>query len=297
MKSSFLTTLGFFFLVSFLSLRAQDDFSKVEIKSQKLSDNIYMFEGSGGNIGVVAGEDGFFIIDDQFAPLTKKIKQALKKISNKPVKFLLNTHWHYDHTGGNENFGASGAVIVAHENVRKRLSVDQFIAAFNKKVPATKKVGLPIVSFTRDIKFHLNNEDIEVFHVQPAHTDGDSVVRFRKANVIHTGDIFFNGIYPFIDASSGGKIDGMIKAAETILSMCNKDTKIIPGHGPLAAPRQLKKYIAMLKEAKATISQLKASGKTRKQIVAANPLTSLNETWGGGFLSPDQFVGIVFDSL
>jgi glyoxylase-like metal-dependent hydrolase (beta-lactamase superfamily II) len=203
---------------------AEDEFSAVEIKTIKL----------GGNIGVSSGEDGVFMIDDQFAPLTVRIKAAIEKISDKPIRFIINTHWHYDHTGGNENHGNEDVVIVAHDNVRERLSKDGFIEAFNKKIPASPKAALPVITFNDRVTFHLNQQEIQVIHRSNAHTDGDSIVIFKSANVIHTGDTFFNTMYPFIDGSSGGSVKGVIDATDYVLSLANETTKIIPGHGPLA---------------------------------------------------------------
>ncbi len=174
------------------------------------------------------------MIDDQFAPLTKKIKSAINKLSDKEIKFVLNTHWHFDHTGGNENLGKDGVVIVSHNNVRERMRKDGFIKAFNKKLPASAKVALPMVTFNDSMTFHMNDETIEVIHQSNAHTDGDSIIFFKTSNVIHTGDIYFNGFYPFIDESSKGSVEGVIKSVNYILNRANDDTKIIPGHGKLS---------------------------------------------------------------
>ncbi len=276
---------------------AQQDYSKVTIKTTKLGENVYMMTGAGGNLGVSVGEDGVFLIDDQFAPLTKKIQEAIGKLSKKPIRFVINTHWHFDHTGGNENLGKAGSIIVAHDNVRQRMSTDQFIKAFNKKVPATAKVGLPSVTFSETTTFHLNNDTIAVSHVPTAHTDGDSFIHFKKANVIHSGDMFFNGLYPFIDTSSKGSIEGMIKGAETMLALADDKTKIIPGHGPLADKAALIKYRDMLKEVSGSVKALVDQGKSRDETIAAKPTAKLDAEWGKGFLKPDVFVGIVYDSL
>src|SRR5262249_24208164 len=214
-------------------------FSKVEIQTEKLSDTVYMMTGAGGNLGVSAGEDGVFVIDSQFAPLTPKIQAAITRVSSKPVKFVLNTHWHFDHTGGNENLGKAGAVIVAQENVRKRLSKEGFIAFLGMKTKAEPPIALPVVTFTRDLNLQLNGEEIRAFHAPRAHTDGDSVVVFAKSDVIHAGDVFFNKLYPFIDTSSGGSVAGVLAAADRILRMASDKTKIIPGHGPLATKADL----------------------------------------------------------
>jgi cyclase len=275
----------------------QQDFSKVEIKPTKLADGLYMLTGAGGNMALSVGEDAVFLVDDQYAPLTERIKAAIAAITDKPVRFVLNTHWHFDHTGGNENLGQSGVLIVAHDNVRKRMSVEQFIKDFNVKVPASPKAALPIITFSETTTFHLNGEEIQAVHVSPAHTDGDSFVQYRKANVLHMGDTFFNGGYPFFDMSSGGSIEGMIGAAEKALSLCNPSTKIIPGHGPLADRKALESYLAMLKTSRDRIKSLVSAGKTLDEIIAAKPLAEFDGTWGTGFIQPDQFLRLLHGSL
>lgn len=194
------------------------DFSKVQIKSEKLGEHTYMLTGAGGNLGVSVGDDGVFIVDDQFAPLTPKIKAALAKLSKRPVRFVLNTHWHFDHTGGNENFGKAGAVIVAHDNVRKRMSSEQLIEFLGMPIKPSPRQALPVITFPTDVRFHLNGDEVHVFHVAAGHTDGDAIVHFRQSNVIHLGDIFFNKLYPFIDTSSGGTVDGTIAAVDKVLA-------------------------------------------------------------------------------
>ncbi len=278
--------------------RGQDrDFSQVEIKPELVRDGVYMLTGAGGNIGLSVGSDGAFMIDDQFAPLTDKIAAAVAKLSTEPVKFLINTHWHFDHTGGNENFGKAGAIIVAHENVRKAMSSDQFLEAFKQRVPASPPKALPVVTFAESLTFHWNGDEIRVLHVSPAHTDGDSVIHFKRANVVHTGDIYFNGMYPFIDTDHGGSLEGMIGAADRVLALCAEDTKIIPGHGPLSGVAELKAYRAMLIAARDAIAPLVKAGKSREEIVAAKPTRDLDAKWGQGFMQPDVWVGIVVDGM
>lgn len=277
-----------------LGLLVQDD---VQIKAHKVTDSIYMLEGQGGNIGLNFGEDGVFMIDDQFAPLTEKIKAAIAKLTDKPVKFLANTHYHYDHTGGNENFGKSAAIIVAHENVRKRLAAGSFMKDFDSKIPPANKEALPIVTFTKDVTFHMNGDDIEVFHVKNAHTDGDALIYFKKAGVIHMGDTFFNGIYPYIDAHAGGGIDGMIRVADMVLTMGGDDLKIIPGHGPMATKKDLKAFRDMLAKVRENMKPLVAGHKSLEQIQAAKPTAEFDETWGKGFLSPDKWVALLVNDL
>ncbi|MCC7292496.1 MAG: MBL fold metallo-hydrolase [Phycisphaerales bacterium] len=283
-------------VASFAAARAQDA-QPVEINTVPVAGNVSMLVGQGGNIGVCVGEDGVFLIDDQFAPLTEKIKAAVAKLSPKPVKFLVNTHWHFDHTGGNENFGKAGAIIVAHENVRRSMSKDQFIEAFNANVPAAPPVALPIVTFTETVTFHFNGDDIRVFHVAPAHTDGDSVIHFARANVYHMGDTYFNGMYPFIDTARGGSLGGMIAAVDLVLKEASPDAKFIPGHGEMSGVAELRAYRQMLVEARDAISPLVKAGKSKEEIVAAHPTKALDEKWGKGILQPDAWVGIVVDGM
>ncbi|MDY6974321.1 MAG: MBL fold metallo-hydrolase, partial [Thermodesulfobacteriota bacterium] len=200
---------------------------------------IHMIVGEGGNIGVFTGGDGTFLIDDQFASLTESIVASIKSVGGQFPRFLINTHYHSDHTGGNENLGQGRTLIFSHDNVRERLRSDSFIEEFNMKQAALGHDGLPVVTFSRDITFHLNKDIIHVMHVPHAHTDGDTLIYFEKANVIHTGDVFFNGFYPFIDINHGGSMKGMIKAVDKILSLADDKTKIIPGHGPLGDKEQL----------------------------------------------------------
>ena len=291
------------FIVLFSSLmtvsaeEAADEFSKVEIKTIELGHGIYMLMGMGGNMGVSVGDDGVFLIDDQFSPLTPKIKKAIAEISDKPVRFMINTHWHYDHTGGNENLGNDGVVIVAHDNVRERMSKDGFIKAFNKKIPAAPKVALPIITFNDTVTFHLNGLEIDVKHHSHAHTDGDSMVFFKNANVIHMGDTFFNGLYPFIDASSEGSVNGMIKAADLILGIADDKTKIIPGHGPLGDKKSLKVFRDMLITVRDRMQKLIEEGKTLEQIIALKPNADLDKAWGEAFLNPEVFLKVLHSSM
>jgi glyoxylase-like metal-dependent hydrolase (beta-lactamase superfamily II) len=276
---------------------AQQDFSKVEIQTEKLADTVYMMTGAGGNLGLSVGEDAVFVIDDQFAPLTPRIQAAIAKLSSKPVRFVLNTHWHFDHVGGNENLGKAGALIVAHENVKKRMSVEGFIEFFGMKTQPEPKVALPVVTFTRDLAFHLNGDEIRVFHVARAHTDGDSIVHFAKSDVIHMGDSFFNKLYPFIDTSSGGTVQGVLVAADRVLKMAGDKTQIIPGHGPLASKGDLKTYRDMLAAVSGNIRGQIRARKTLEQVVASKPSAKYDEVWGKGFLPPEKFVAMLYGNI
>ena len=275
-------------------VQAQQNFDKVEIKTEKLSPTTYVLFGAGGNIGVSVGDDALFIIDDQYAPVSAKIVAALKQISDKPIKFVLNTHWHGDHTGGNENMGNAGALIVAHDNVRKRMSTEQFIALFKSKVAPSPKAALPVVTFSTDVTFHLNGDEVYGFHVPKAHTDGDVIVQFRKSNVIHMGDVFFNGWYPFIDASSGGTPEGVIAAADRVLALSDDNTKIIPGHGPVCNKADLKNYRDMLSTVTGRVKALMKEGKKLEEIKAANPSKEFDEKWGKQFITPNAFMEMLF---
>jgi cyclase len=285
------------FALAALAATQQEDFDKVEVTSAKVGEGVYVLNGRGGNIGVSIGEDGVLLIDDQYAPLTVKIRAAVASLTPQPIRFLINTHWHGDHTGGNENLGKAGIVIVAQENVRKRMSVEQFIAAFGEKVPASPKAALPIITFADSVAFHLNGDDIQSFHVAPAHTDGDTVVHFKKANVVHMGDCFFNGMYPFIDLSSGGSIDGIVAAADKVLAMVDMNTKIIPGHGPVGDKAALQIYRDVMAGIRDRVKALVTAGKTLDQVKAAQPTKDFDAKWGGGFLKPDVFTAIVYQSL
>ena len=277
------------------SALAQQD--SVRIQTVPVATGVYMLVGQGGNIGVSVGDDAVFLVDDQFAPLADKIVAAVKAVSDKPIRFLLNTHWHGDHTGGNENFGKAGVIIVAHDNVRQRMSVEQFIARFNSRTPPAPKAALPVVTFNDVATFHLNGDDIEAVHVKNAHTDGDVLVHWKKANVLHMGDTFFNGMYPFIDLLSGGSINGVIDAAATGLAFADDQTRIIPGHGPLSGKADLVAYRDMLVAVRNSVRKLIVQRKSLAQVLAAKPSAAFDATWGNGFMKTPDFVTSVFESL
>lgn len=269
----------------------------VKIEATNVSDNVYMLTGQGGNMGLSIGDDGAFLIDDQFAPLTGQILETIGELTKEPVKFVVNTHWHGDHTGGNENFGDAGAIIIAHDQVRAQMSVEHFMEAFNRRVEASPPGALPTVTFSDTLTMHWNGDEIHIEHLAPAHTDGDSFIVFRAANVIHMGDTFFNGMYPYIDTATGGNIDGLIDAAARVLELTNENTKIIPGHGPLSTAKDLRAYRDMLKTARDAIAALVEQGMSKEDIVAAKPTAALDAAWGGGFMQPDVWVGIVVDGM
>jgi glyoxylase-like metal-dependent hydrolase (beta-lactamase superfamily II) len=260
---------------------AQDDWDSVQIETVSVRDGLYMLVGRGGNIGLSIGGDGTFLIDDQYAPLTEKIVASIRKLTQDPVRFLVNTHWHGDHTGGNENFGKTGSIIVAHRNVRERLSVEQVRTILRTDpIPASPPSALPRITFTEEVTFHWNGDAIRAFHVPAAHTDGDLFIHFERADVFHTGDVIVNGRYPFIDVDSGGSLNGIIAAADELLSLAKPTTKIIPGHGALATPDDVRAYRDMLVTVRERIQKLVAEGKSPDEVVAAKPTADLDAKWG-----------------
>ncbi len=278
------------------ALTAQN-FDTVQVRTVKAGEGVYMLQGLGGNIGVSSGPDGVILVDDQYAPLTEKIRTALAALNPGAIRFILNTHWHFDHTGGNENFGKRGIVIVAHENVRRRMSAEQFMTSFPQVVPASPSGALPVVTFTDAVTFYYNGDSISAFHVPPAHTDGDVIVWFRHANVIHMGDTFFNGRYPLVDLASGGSVDGFIVAADRVLALSDANTKIIPGHGPLGDRVALQAFRTMMTTVRDRIKQAIAAGRTLDQVKAAKPTADWDAVWGNGRITPTLFVEILYQEL
>lgn len=277
-----------------VSAQPKEDFSKVQIKATKVAEGVFMLEGAGGNMALSVGKDGGVLIDDQFAPLSPKIVAAARKAGAAKVKFVVNTHWHGDHTGGNESLGKTGAVVVAHDNVRKRMSTEQFIKLMDRKVPASPAGALPVVTFTSDVTFHLNGDTIHVLHVDPAHTDGDSLVHFEKANVLHMGDTMMTMSYPFVDEGSGGRFLGFIAAAERALALANDSTVIIPGHGPVTNKAGLKEWRDMLVAIRAAVAKLVAEGKTLEQVKAAKPTAAWDAAWGQKFIKAEVLLDAVY---
>lgn len=254
----------------------------------KVADGVHVIQGRGGNIGVSVGADGVFMIDDQFAPATQAILDQIKTVTDQPVRFLVNTHFHRDHTGGNENLGKAGVLIFAHDNVRARL------LGADSPAPAA---ALPVVTFNDATTFHMNGQTIRVFHTANAHTDGDAMIHFVEADVIHMGDTFFNGFYPFIDSRSGGSLDGVFRTIDTVLALADGDTVIIPGHGPVGDRTDLIAYRDMLIKARDGIQPLIADGKSVEEIVAAKPTAEFDDSWGGGFLNPERFLRVMHAAM
>ncbi|WP_103069941.1 MBL fold metallo-hydrolase [Aquimarina sediminis] len=285
-KLLILGALLFSFIVS-----AQN--KEVKISIDPLSENIYMLTGQGGNIGVFKNEKGLFIIDDQFARLSNQILSKLKTISDQPVSMVINTHYHGDHTGGNENMANKGATIFAQKNVRSRMKKNQ------KEKGAINPVSLPVITFNEGLQLYFNNENVKAFHVHNAHTDGDAIIYFVNGNVLHMGDTFFNGRYPYIDLKSGGSIKGYIKASEKALLIANDDTKIIPGHGKLATKKDLETFSRMLKEITAAIQKEIDAGKSEGNIIKNTTLTATYDTkgYGDGFINSERIRKTIYSSL
>lgn len=272
---------------------------EVQIEVTKVTDHIYMLVGQGGNIAISVGEDGVFMIDDQFAHLTPKILKAIQSVTDKPVEFLINTHWHGDHTGGNENMQKEGAVIVAHENVRKRMSMDQFNKERKTTKKASPKEALPVITFSKDVSFFFNDESIFIFHVHEAHTDGDAMVYFTKSNVLHTGDAYFQGKYPYIDLNSGGSTQGYIAAIKKALLVINDDTKIIPGHRNMSTKTELQAYLEMLENIERNVFAEIRAGKTEEEVIKNTSITKKYDDLGYGdwFISGEVLRKTFYRSL
>lgn len=285
-------------LASGIVTSQQTDFSKVEVRAEQVAPSLYVLFGAGGNIGVLIGDDGTVIIDDQFSQMAPKIGAAIALLTDKPVRFVINTHWHGDHTGSNEAFGRGGSVIIAQENTRKRLSTRQFVDFFKMESAPAAPAGLPIVTFTESVDLHLDGEDIAVVHVPNAHTDSDAVLYFRHANVVHTGDVYTNTGYPFIDTGTGGSIDGMIAAGAQILARIDEQTKVIPGHGPLAKKADVQSRQAMLVTVRERIAALLRKHKTLQQAIAAKPTAEFDASYfKAGPFTPDVWVQSVYLDL
>jgi len=298
LKSKSAFTIGCILLALSLAAAQDEDFSKVQIKVSKVAGNVYMLEGSGGNIGASVGEDGIVIVDDQYAPLADKIQAALKGITDKPVRFIINTHYHGDHTGGNAYFQKQ-APIIAQDNVRKRLETGGTAgnggSVKTENKPAAKE-ALPIITFDHDVTVHLNGEDIRALYFPAGHTDGDSVIFFPKSNVVHMGDDFVTYGFPFIDVDSGGSIDGMIDGVEKVIAQVPADVKIIPGHGPVSSLDDVRAYLKMLKETREVVAKALKDGKTLDQMKQAKLLEPWKK-YSGDFINEDTFLETLYNSL
>ena len=270
---------------------------KVEMTTFQLSDTIYMLRGRGGNVGISSGVDGLYIIDDQVRPVTGQLLETIRKISNKPIRFVINTHYHADHTGGNEAIGKAGALIISHDNIRQRMTTKQVSNFMKNTTPPYPRAALPVVTFNDRMSLHFNGETATAYHVAHGHTDGDSIIHFPDSNVIHMGDMYFNGLYPYVDLDAGGSIQGMVEAADLALSLADETTRIIPGHGPLAITEDLTAYRDYLVEAIANVQTLIDEGRNLEQIIAAEPTAEWDDTLGKVWITPAQFVTFIHSSL
>ena len=292
-EHAMLKRLAFILLAAIVGSAAAQD-PEMAVRTESVAPGIWVLYGSGGNIGASAGADGLFLIDDQYAVMTAKISEALARISPEPPHFVLNTHWHGDHTGGNENLAEKGSLIVAHDNVRVRMSAEQFSKFFDRATPASPAKALPVVTFNDSVSFFLNGDEIRGVHVPNAHTDGDVFIHFRKANVIHTGDIVFAGLYPFIDLDSGGSVNGVIAAVDRMLTIANEGTKIIPGHGNVTDKAGLAAYREMLAVTSGRVRGLVEAGKTVEEALAAKPTADYDGKLTWAFITPERYVRILY---
>jgi glyoxylase-like metal-dependent hydrolase (beta-lactamase superfamily II) len=277
-----------------------DEAATTPVKSTKLYDNLYLLQGVGGNMALQTGPDGNLLIDASYAPAVPHIREAIAALAPQSVSapaILINTHWHQDHTGGNEGLHAAGFTIFAHKQTRARLSTPQILRAFHRTIPASPPGALPQIVMDDTLAIWRNGDALDLVHFPPAHTDSDIYINFQKADVLHVGDIWFNGMYPFIDEGTGGSIDGMIRAGEEALAVADTGTKIIPGHGPLGSKADLLKFHDMLVEVRDKVAALKDAGLSEEDAVAKKPTAELDAAWGKGFMNPDVFTGIVYRTL
>lgn len=270
----------------------------LEINTTKLTDSMYVIHGSGGNVILSIGNDGIILVDDQYAPVTEKMKLVIANITNKPIKFVINTHWHPDHAGGNEKLGEEGAIIISHENVRKRLGNDQFFESINQTIPALSKKGLPIITFSDNMTIYQNNDEIRISYLDNGHTDGDSAVYFTQNNVIHVGDDFSDKAYPFMDLSTGGSIDGLISSLHSIISMIDNDTKVVAGHSGISNQTKVKDYANMLIDVRSLIRNMIKEGKSLDEIIQSKPTSQYDTIYQDySFIKPKEFVTNIYESL
>jgi cyclase len=270
---------------------------EVTVRAEKVADGLYFVTGRGGNLAISIGDDGVFLVDDQYAPLTDAIRQVIAQLTDKPVRFVLNTHWHADHTGGNENLGKLGTVVIAHDNVRARMSSEQFSTFWERYTDPSSAGALPVVTFNDTLTFHMNGLSIRAFHVAGAHTDGDAIVHFPELNVIHMGDVLFYTWYPYIDVSAGGSIRGTIAAVDSVLPLLDEESVVLPGHGVITDRDGLVEYREMLTAVADRIQAMIDEGKSLEEIQAARPTADWDAVWGQNFMSPERFVRLVHGDL
>ena len=290
-------TLNFLLLVSSGAFAQGNNMDTVKIRPVKITDNIYMLKGSGGNIGVLIGKDGTLMIDNQFAPLSNKINGAIKTLDPGEIRFLVNTHLHGDHSGGNENFKRMGVTVVAHDLARERMGKEQVNKAMNRVTPPREKDALPVITFSDKLNFHLNDEDIVLHHFDAGHTDGDLIVQFKNANVVHTGDAFVRYGYPFIDVSSGGSVNGFISTLDKILLLIDDNTKVIPGHGEPATKADVKKVRDAVADIRDQVSSALKKGKKTEDISALGISDKYDADLGKGFVKGKDFVLMIAENL
>ena len=271
--------------------------SKAEIRTHQVRPNVYVLAGAGGNVAVWTGPDGIVLVDDALAQLTPQLLQAVARIAPGPVRFVINTHWHPEHTGGNEEIGATGGVIVAHDNVRTRMSAPQFVEAYGLKVPAAARAALPVVTFQDAVSLRLNGDRLEIEHVDAAHTDGDVILWWQDANVVHVGDVFYNGSYPFVDLPSGGSLAGLVAAIEGVLSRADVETVVIPGHGPVSNRTELAAYRDMVVAVGRRVRELVEQGRSLDEVLAARPTAEFDDRYGKGTMTAERFVRILYQDL
>jgi len=284
-------------VLSVASLAQDSDFSQVEVVTHQLADNLYYLEGQGGNIGVLVGEDGVFLIDDQFAPLTERIVAAIRGITDQPVQFVLNTHHHGDHTGGNQNLGRAGVIIVAHEHVRALLENGLTGGDVDRVLTVDERAGLPVLTFADSVRFHLNGENIHAFHLVPAHTKGDSLVHFQNANVIHTGDVFRTTGYPYVDVNAGGSFQGIIASYEKLLEISDQNTVIVPGHGVPSKQDDVRAQLDMIYTIRDRVQAGIDDGLSLERIQAGNPTAEYDARWGNGNVKASDLVAVIYNEL
>ncbi len=291
-----LHALSIFFVVAAATVFAQER-PRPQFRSEPLADGLHFAQLAGGNMLVSIGEDGVLLVDSDYGQIVDTLTDGIRELSDKPIRFVINTHWHFDHVGGNKALAKAGATIIAHENVRMRMSSEQFLEGIGRKVPPAPAAGLPTLTYTDRMALHVNGQEVRLIHISDAHTDGDTFVYLPKANVLHVGDTMFNGMYPYIDTRAGGRITGMINAMDRALELANDDTKIIPGHGPLADVNAVRQFRAMLVGVRDCVQALIKQGKSRDEVITAKPTQDFDDDFSQGALAPDQFAGVVYDGL